>query len=109
MDLSQEGTRSTPRCTGNHRIGSAHGEGEHLLGLGPDPRRTRQARPRQCTEYRQEYIEKAWHRTRAGVTTAPKSEFMKQVVRNLTDVGDGFLLDSECVIIAHPCQDAHWV
>ena len=36
----------------------------------------------------------------AGVTTAPNGEFMKQVVRNLTDVEDGFLLDSEFLIIA---------
>ena len=35
----------------------------------------------------------------AGVTTAPNGEFMKQVVRNLTDVEDGFLLDSEFLIM----------
>ena len=35
----------------------------------------------------------------AGVTTAPNGEFMKQVVSNLTDVEDGFLLDSEFLIM----------
>jgi len=35
----------------------------------------------------------------AGVTTAPNGAFMKQVVRNLTDVEDGFLLDSEFLIM----------
>jgi transposase InsO family protein len=35
----------------------------------------------------------------AGVTTAPNSAFMKQVVRNLTDVADGFLLGSEFLIM----------
>ncbi len=35
----------------------------------------------------------------AGVTTAPNEAFMKQVVRNLTDVSDGFLLDSEFLIM----------
>jgi hypothetical protein len=35
----------------------------------------------------------------AGVTTALNGEFMKQVVRNLTDVEDGFLLDSEYLIM----------
>ena len=34
-----------------------------------------------------------------GVTTAPNGEFMTQVVRNLTDVEDGFLLDSEFLIM----------
>ena len=35
----------------------------------------------------------------AGVTTTPNGAFMKQVVRNLTDVEDGFLLDSEFLIM----------
>ena len=35
----------------------------------------------------------------AGVTTAPNGAFMQQVVRNLTDVEDGFLLDSEFLIM----------
>ncbi len=35
----------------------------------------------------------------AGITTAPGGAFMKQVVRNLTDVEDGFLLDSEFLIM----------
>ncbi len=35
----------------------------------------------------------------AGVTTAPNGSFMQQVVRNLTDVEDGFLLDSEFLIM----------
>jgi len=35
----------------------------------------------------------------AGVTTAPNGAFMKQVAHNLTDVGDGFLLDSEFLIM----------
>ena len=35
----------------------------------------------------------------AGVTTAPNGAFMKQVVRNLTDVDDGFLLGSEFFIM----------
>ncbi len=35
----------------------------------------------------------------AGVTTAPNGAFMKQVVRNLTDVDDGFLLGSEFLIM----------
>ena len=30
----------------------------------------------------------------AGITTAPNGAYMKQVARNLTDVSDGFLLDS---------------
>ncbi len=35
----------------------------------------------------------------AGVTTAPNEAFMKQLVRNLTDVSDGFLLSSEFLIM----------
>ena len=35
----------------------------------------------------------------AGVTTAPNGAFMKQVARNLTDVGDGFLLGSAYLIM----------
>ena len=35
----------------------------------------------------------------AGVTTAPNGSFMKQVARNLTDVSDGFLLDSRHLIM----------
>ena len=35
----------------------------------------------------------------AGVTTAPNGEFMKQVARNLTDVEDGFLLNSRHLIM----------
>ena len=34
----------------------------------------------------------------AGVTTAPNGAFMKQVARNLTDVSDGFLLNSRYLI-----------
>jgi len=35
----------------------------------------------------------------AGVTTAPKGAFMKQVARNLTDVSDGFLLNKAFLIM----------
>ena len=35
----------------------------------------------------------------AGVTTSPNEALMQQVVRNLTDVSDGFLLDSEFLIM----------
>ena len=35
----------------------------------------------------------------AGVTTAPNGAYMKQVARNLTDVGDGFLLSSRYLIM----------
>ena len=35
----------------------------------------------------------------AGVTTAPNGGFMKQVARNLTDVRDGFLLNSRHLIM----------
>ena len=35
----------------------------------------------------------------AGVTTAPNGAFMKQVARNLTDMGDGFLLSSWYLIM----------
>jgi transposase InsO family protein len=35
----------------------------------------------------------------AGVTTAPNSAFMKQMARNLTDVSDGFLLNSRYLIM----------
>jgi transposase InsO family protein len=35
----------------------------------------------------------------AGVTTAPNGVFMKQVARNLTDVSDGFLLNSRYLIM----------
>ena len=35
----------------------------------------------------------------AGVTTAPNGSFMKQVARNLTDVSDGFLLNSRYLIM----------
>ncbi|MFC1680458.1 integrase core domain-containing protein [Pseudomonadota bacterium] len=35
----------------------------------------------------------------AGVTTAPNGTFMKQVARNLTDVSDGFLLNSRYLIM----------
>ena len=35
----------------------------------------------------------------AGVTTAPNGAFMKQVARNLTDVSDGFLLNSRYLIM----------
>jgi hypothetical protein len=33
------------------------------------------------------------------VTTAPNGAYMKQVARNLTDVGDGFLLNSRYLIM----------
>ena len=36
----------------------------------------------------------------AGVTTTPNEAFMLQMVRNLTDVSDGFLLGSEFLIMA---------
>ncbi len=35
----------------------------------------------------------------AGVSAAPNGVFMKQVARNLTDVGDGFLLNSRYLIM----------
>ena len=35
----------------------------------------------------------------AGVTTAPNGAYMKQVARNLTDVADGFLLNSRYLIM----------
>jgi transposase InsO family protein len=35
----------------------------------------------------------------AGVTTAPNGSYMKQVARNLTDVDDGFLLNSRYLIM----------
>ncbi len=35
----------------------------------------------------------------AGVTPTPNEAFMQQVVRNLTDVSDGFLLDSKFLIM----------
>ena len=35
----------------------------------------------------------------AGVTTAPNGAFMKQVACNMTDVGDGFLLNSRYLIM----------
>ena len=35
----------------------------------------------------------------AGVTTAPNGAYMKQVARNLTDVSDGFLLNSQYLIM----------
>ncbi|MGB5299268.1 MAG: integrase core domain-containing protein [Thiogranum sp.] len=35
----------------------------------------------------------------AGVTTAPNGAYMKQMARNLTDVGDGFLLNSRYLIM----------
>ena len=35
----------------------------------------------------------------AGVTTAPNGAYMKQVARNLTDVSDGFLLNSRNLIM----------
>jgi hypothetical protein len=35
----------------------------------------------------------------AGVTTAPNGAYMKQVARNLTDVSDGFLVNSRYLII----------
>jgi transposase InsO family protein len=35
----------------------------------------------------------------AGVTTAPNSAFMRQMARNLTDVSDGFLLNSRYLIM----------
>ncbi|MGB5726323.1 MAG: hypothetical protein WBM52_03835, partial [Thiogranum sp.] len=35
----------------------------------------------------------------AGVTPAPNGAFMKQVARNLTDVSDGFLLNSRYLIM----------
>ena len=35
----------------------------------------------------------------AGVTTAPNSAFMQQMARNLTDVDDGFLLNSRYLIM----------
>ena len=35
----------------------------------------------------------------AGATTAPNSAFMKQMARNLTDVSDGFLLNSRYLIM----------
>ena len=35
----------------------------------------------------------------AGVTTAPNGAFMQQIARNLTDVSDGFLLNSRYLIM----------
>ena len=35
----------------------------------------------------------------AGVTPTPNEAFMQQVVRNLTEVSDGFLLDSKFLIM----------
>jgi transposase InsO family protein len=35
----------------------------------------------------------------AGVTTAPNGAYMKQVARNMTDVSDGFLLNSRYLIM----------
>ena len=35
----------------------------------------------------------------AGVTTAPNGAYMKQMARNLTDVSDGFLLNSRYLIM----------
>ena len=35
----------------------------------------------------------------AGVTTAPNGAYMKQVARNLTDVSDGFLVNSRYLIM----------
>ena len=35
----------------------------------------------------------------AGVTTAPNGAYLKQVARNLTDVDDGFLLNSRYLIM----------
>jgi transposase InsO family protein len=35
----------------------------------------------------------------AGVTTAPNGSYMKQIARNLTDVDDGFLLNSRYLIM----------
>ena len=35
----------------------------------------------------------------AGVTTAPNGAYMKQIARNLTDVSDGFLLNSRYLIM----------
>ena len=35
----------------------------------------------------------------AGVTTAPNGAYLKQVARNLTDVSDGFLLNSRYIIM----------
>ncbi len=35
----------------------------------------------------------------AGVTTAPNGAYMKQMARNLTDVDDGFLLNSRYLIM----------
>ena len=35
----------------------------------------------------------------AGVTTVPNGAFMKQVARNLTEVSDGFLLNSRYLIM----------
>jgi len=35
----------------------------------------------------------------AEVTTAPNSAFMQQMARNLTDVDDGFLLNSRYLIM----------
>ncbi len=37
----------------------------------------------------------------AGVTPTPNEAFMQQVVRNLTDVSDGFLLDSKFIIFVN--------
>ena len=35
----------------------------------------------------------------AGVTASPNSAYMKQVARNLTDVSDGFLVNSRYLIM----------
>jgi len=35
----------------------------------------------------------------AGITTVPNGAYMKQMARNLTDVGDGFLLNSRYLIV----------
>ena len=52
-----EGSGATSCRTRDHRLGTTYGEREYLLGLGPNPGRTRQSWPHHCTEYCQEYTE----------------------------------------------------
>ncbi len=65
MDVSQEGTWTTPHKAGDHRVGIMHGEGKRSLGLRPNPRRACQSWSHHRIQYGQEYTEKAWHRTGA--------------------------------------------
>ena len=51
MDLSQEGSGATSCRTRDHRFGTAHGKEKYLLGVRPNPGRTRQSRPHHCTKH----------------------------------------------------------